>query len=261
MKLTIVSDMHVDIRGQSYVEWEDGDVLVVAGDTSNSAKRTATFLNEKLNFYKYVIYVDGNHEHYSNNFYAQTNKTDTIENNLKYLDSLTEPNVIRLSAGQHFDYEDYRFVGCCGWYTFDYYSDDLNKSLDLWQMYSNDWRQIYQKGSLKQMLPHGLAKYQSETLLQDIKAASDKKVIVVTHTVPHTKMLDYRPQDQFWEEMSAFYYNSHNKEILENENIMMWVNGHTHLTKYMEINGTTCVCNPRGYPGENPSWEPLDIDL
>lgn len=263
MKLTIVSDLHIDINNQSAImDWSARDVLIVAGDTSNSANKTANFLNEMLNFYKYVVYVDGNHEHYSNNFYSQTHKTDTIENNLKYLDSLTEPGVIRLSSDKYFDYGDYRFIGCCGWYTFDYYSNDLNKSLELWQMYSNDWHQIYKKGSLKQMLPHGLAKNQSEKILEQIKSTpSDKKIIVVTHTVPHKKMLDYRPQDSFWEETSSFYYNSHNQKILEDENVMMWINGHTHLNKSMEINGTVCICNPRGYPSENPSWKPLNIDL
>ena len=51
------------------------------------------------------------------------------------------------------------------------------------------------------------------------------------------------------------------KEIVENEEIMMWINGHTHLNKYTEINGTTCMCNPRGYPDENYGWKPLVIDL
>ena len=50
-------------------------------------------------------------------------------------------------------------------------------------------------------------------------------------------------------------------KISQNENIMMWVNGHTHLSKYMDINGTACICNPRGYPNENPRWKPLVIDL
>ena len=262
MKLTIVSDMHIDIDGQLDLDLGSGDVLVVAGDTSNSAQKTARFLNEQAKEFKFVVHVDGNHEHYSNDFYSETIKMDTVANNLIYLDSMTESNVIRLHDKQYFDYEDYRFIGCCGWYTFDYYSDNLTRSTDLWQMYSNDWRMIYKRGSFKQDLPHELAKKQSEMLLQQIKdTPSDKKIIVVTHTVPHTKMLDYRPSDQFWEEMSAFYYNSHNKEIVENEEIMMWINGHTHLNKYTEINGTTCMCNPRGYPGENYGWKPLVIDL
>lgn len=262
MKIVIVSDLHVDISGQKIIEWPDGDVIVVAGDTSNSAERTASTLNDLLNFYEYVIYVDGNHEHYNNNFFSETIKRDTIENNLKYLDSLTESNVIRLTGSNYFDYKDYRFIGNCGWYTFDYYSDDLNKSLNLWRIYSNDWKYIYLRGNRNQMLPHGFAKDHSDLLLNQIKQTSDdKKIIVVTHTVPHTKMLDYKPDDQLWEEMSSFYYNSHNQKILENENIMMWVNGHTHLSKYMDINGTACICNPRGYPNENPRWKPLVIDL
>ena len=263
MKLTIVSDLHVDVcvtQQSKFIPFKGGDVIVVAGDTANCAKEAANTLNYLATLYSHVVFVDGNHEHYSNSYHDK--KKDTIENNNAYLDSMISSNVTRLNSKQYFDYEGFRFIGNCGWYTFDYYSPVLDRSLDLWKTYSNDWNCIYTRGSNKQLLPHSLAKYQSQDMLKQIRETpEDKKVIVVTHTVPHKKLLHHNPHDKLWEEMSSFYYNSHNEKILTEEQIFMWINGHTHLGKDMVISNTRCISNPKGYPNENRSWTPMDLEL
>lgn len=37
--------------------------------------------------------------------------------------------------------------------------------------------------------------------------------------------------------------------------------GHTHFAGDKDINGVRCICNPKGYPGENPAWKPLKVTV
>ena len=81
MKFDLISDFHVEMNvGYNTTRfWKKGeplhyawhkdkknDILVVAGDSSNSHDFTRDVIVEAAKHYEHVLFVDGNHEHYSN---------------------------------------------------------------------------------------------------------------------------------------------------------------------------------------------------
>lgn len=262
MKIGFVSDLHVDHNGNlGITEDIEADILVVAGDVSNSASKTAHALNQLSDMFDKVLFVDGNHEHYKNNFYDS--KIDTIENNNNYLKSLLNDNIIKLDENTIYETESLRFIGVNGWYSFDYFDYLPGENIDFWKNYMNDYLCIYKRGSVHQPLPYKLAENHSNYIRSMINSTDDlKKNIVVTHTLPHHDLLIKKPWDHIWERAGGFYLNKYNESVLEDlgHKISLWHNGHTHKTQDLMIHDVRCICNPRGYPGENIRWTPLVIE-
>ena len=197
MKTVIVSDLHVDITGQIELEYMEGNLLIVAGDTSNSSKASARTINELSKGFDQVVCVDGNHEHYSNQHHNE--KIRTIENNLDYFESMLYPNVTLLRKDKIVGAGEYNIIGCNGWYSMDYLGFTGGENIHFWRQYMNDVR-IWDKGDTRQPLPHKLAKTHSDSIRERIDSLlPHEKVIVVTHTVPHDKGLVHKPWYRDWE--------------------------------------------------------------
>jgi Icc-related predicted phosphoesterase len=81
------------------------------------------------------------------------------------------------------------------------------------------------------------------------KYIEDKKPdIVITHHAPSFRSIVPKFQRDF---PSNFYYYSELDYFIEqNQNIKLWIHGHTHgFADYM-IGNTRVICNPLGYPHE-----------
>src|SRR5690349_2043526 len=142
MKIDICSDMHIDhwwhttkvlaLDGPKtvwhdgsalYVDWAwyrenvgGGDVLIIAGDLSNSIEVATKSLLHASEVYRYVVYVDGNHEHYNKMPYSR-NMVDIA------LACAMLPNVVFLSSDSPvFTVEHVAFVGANGWYDWQCYA-------------------------------------------------------------------------------------------------------------------------------------------
>jgi predicted phosphodiesterase len=254
MKLTIVSDLHVDINKEP-LPFMEGEVLIVAGDTSNSAKRSAKQINELAQNFNMTLCVDGNHEHYNNTFHNK--KIDTIANNVEYMRSMLDSSVMLLDGKNKYEIDGYTIIGTNSWYSMDLGGYDPEDLIQFWKDYMNDYRYIYVHGSMNQEYPYCLAEKEAEK----IDALITKNTIIVTHTVSHPSMLDDRPWDPDWQKASAFYLNSYMSRFAGDENVVAMINGHTHTTKYKIIGNTEMICNPRGYPNENVNWSPLELDF
>ena len=78
LSIDIVSDLHIDqwdntieskhphgIRAYKPYDFNDShsDILVIAGDVSDDLDITLNFIDKISSKYKYVLFVDGNHEH------------------------------------------------------------------------------------------------------------------------------------------------------------------------------------------------------
>ena len=57
------------------------------------------------------------------------------------------------------------------------------------------------------------------------------------------------------------YFSAGCDELIAKSEAAMWVFGHTHDFIDEELHGVKCVCNPLGYPRENPLYEDLIIDV
>ena len=94
-----------------------------------------------------------------------------------------------------------------------------------------------------------------ESLYTNISESPDREFVVVKHTAPCVETLDPRYEGQYSNE---WYWNPRMMEIIETfgDRILIWNHGHTHTENEAVIHGVQVVCNPRGYPGENPGWKP-----
>lgn len=260
MKIAISSDLHVD-HNQPPIIWPDADVLVIAGDTANTIGDVLKLARKVSKRFQHVVMVDGNHEGYSN-----APQGRTVEQTIEAIRSQLPENVHIL--GHHeprIDIDGVHFVGCNGWYSFDAMGDPIENRYN-WRHVMNDNKWIgFDK--IEQMMPWDRAVADARLMKDTLDAihaeGKDQPIVCVTHTAPHRDMITWK-QDLNWDTANSFYMNSHMQKVLESEagqRVTYWVHGHTHMRREKLLGRVYCVCNPRGYPRENPTWEPVVLPI
>lgn len=236
MKFSLISDMHVDFPQDKTPYDKLEKKVVVAGDTSNGLLGLK-FLNKLRNKGFQVFSCDGNHEHYSN-----------VSQGRDYIDTLERFR------------EDFPMTGFLdlgvpiilvnGWY-------QVRREQD-WYYYMNDSRSSGLSADRVNQIALTQAK-QVKQFLQRCKNSGDKAV-VVTHTAPCTETLDPRFEGA---DSNEWYWSPYMRDVISDhgDSIHVWCHGHTHARNEAVVDGVRVVCNPRGYPGENPGWEPLTIEV
>lgn len=237
MKFSLISDMHVDFPQEKtpYDKLEKN--VVVAGDTGNGLVGMK-FLNKMRRKGHDVYAVDGNHEHYSNVSQGRTVE-ETIESFRK-----ENPNL--------YEFDGIPVIGCNGWY--------FVSQGESWFGYMNDGPNIvggYPDRAAS--IINGKANEDYEFLKTRLAEVRDK-CVVVTHTAPCTETLNPDFEGSF---SNQWYYNPLMYRLLERykDKILVWCHGHTHAKNEAVVNDVRVVCNPRGYPRENPDWEPMTIEV
>lgn len=281
-RVVIVSDLHNDFYPRDTTTWipflngYENDVLIIAGDTANSKKGIIHFFDYwKLHkSFRYVIMVDGNHEHYNNR-----NKKLLIRENIKNIQDALPSNVILLGEDNpsfvvSYEHDEIEFIGANGWYNFDVDNNNdklRDYNMRRWPEFMNDYKNIgiaHAHYWGVQPSIYQLAKLHAELIDKTISKVEDSRTIfVVTHTAPHRDMATWKSYDQRWNDANAFYVNAFMTDVMKKYNtlngnrISYWVNGHSHDRKEKLIEGITCISNPRGYPNENPTWQPLVLEI
>jgi predicted phosphodiesterase len=257
MKYDVGSDIHVDINSSQPLAFEDlkqdgSDVLVLAGDISNDARYTAYIIEEAAKVYDDVVFVDGNHEHYSSYDLGMT-----VEDGMKFLSDLSDenPNIHFLDGKRTFQKEGVLFVGANGWYDFKLapkqYTRD--KIIHCWNTEMNDSKYIQFN-----MQPDDLARLQADLIRQQVgraqNDASVEKIVVITHTLSNPKGIKYTGNPT-WDMLNGAYGNSCMHDVFQedtNGKILHAICGHTHyMYDFEDYHGIRWVINPRGYHGSD----------
>lgn len=237
MKFTLISDMHVDFPQEKTPYDKFTHNVVVAGDTSNGL-HGLKFLQKLRRKGFEVFAIDGNHEHYRN-----VNKGRSIDDTV---DRFRQENP---NTG---DLDGIPIIGCNGWYPV--------RDGKSWYSYMNDGPNIigeHAEYAAGVMNSHSERDYFFlKTQLENIK----DKCVVVTHTAPCLETLNPDYEGHFSNE---WYHNPLMYMLLEKyrDKILVWCHGHTHASCDKMVEGVRVVCNPRGYPRENPDWKPLTIEI
>jgi hypothetical protein len=91
-------------------------------------------------------------------------------------------------------------------------------------------------------------------------SADNRKTVVVGHHAPSWKSIHPKYANQ---QMTNSAYASNLEDVmLDNPHVALWTHGHVHHCWDYMIGDTRVICNPHGYPNENPDFDPnLLIDL
>lgn len=234
MKFSLISDMHLDFPQPKTPYDLLEEHVVVAGDTTNGLEGLK-FLQKLKNKGHTVYAVDGNHEHYRNRSQdrtAEQTRQRFIEDHPRYHEG------------------DRPVVLANGWY---HVGDER-----LWCNYMNDSAQGFLTASHVNRLAYDDAAF----ILYHLSRWKDRgqRGVVVTHTAPTVETLNPRYSGHYSNE---WYWNPLMEKLLVefSDQIAVWCHGHVHAPADKVVHGVRVVCNPRGYPGENPNWEPLTIEI
>lgn len=260
MRFRLLSDLHLEFH-EDYREFvvpkipnEKDAVLLLAGDIHTGID-AQPFIEEMCARHRAVYYVLGNHEFYNH-------VVNRVREDWLALAVHTMPeNFVLVDDTTHW-IDNYRIIGGTLWTNF-------NKG-EYWAMVHakngmHDYDVIeYIEGDRKRrLLPHDTVKLHAKTLdhiQRELATPWDGKTIVMTHHLPHPlcvpeKFKAHPLNDAYMSNLDDFIYDN---------DIDLWVHGHTHDNVDMIMHGTQIVCNPRGYHGKviNPGFNPsLTIDL
>lgn len=241
--IMIAQDLHDHPRGdwlqsQEYL-WKNGQMR------PEKADRFRNFLQRCNDNFPHVIYVAGNHEFYHGKWIGSLQ--DLRDECNQY------PNIHFLEKDVKV-IDDVAFLGCTLW-------TDMNKgdpmTMHMVSNALNDHRLIRHDGNgyTRIRAAHTLERHRDHLAWLKENVTKYEKVVVVGHMGPTHKSIhpnyanDYHINGGYTSDLSEF--------ILDNPNIKLWTQGHTHHAFQYMVGSTLVACNPRGYEGYEPDsgWD------
>jgi len=281
LRAQVFSDPHLNHTGGDAPELHaaDCDLVLFAGDLSDGAHRSMRWLADRFAGVPTYM-VAGNHDFYrdgSANGY-------TIEEQTERLREMADGLGIRFLEREAAQQGDLRILGCTLWTDYEQRPDVMspkqakaiaqNGRLPDEGRYARrsrmtDYLSIHQidpDGRRRRFTPsRSIAMHQASRawLESQLAIPHDGPTCVMTHHAPTPKALMQPPQSLDW------CYASDLVSLMTGDGAPeLWVHGHIHSARDMEIGLTRVLANPRGYPTrtpgvfENADWNPgLVIDI
>ena len=292
MKIALASDIHLEFGPITLDNTEGANVLVLAGDicvakhfaeagptyTKVLAKEYRVFFDHVCREFPEVVYIMGNHEHYSGDVAHSYNI-------LKYHLDYGNLHILEKETWQH---QGHTFIGGTLWTNMNG-GDSL--TLNYTQGAMNDFREVLNSN---RMVVRNVPIYERNPLWTDdgknggqyskdatgamIRIGYKSKEEPARWTpedsvVDHDKMLDYVDHvtrdpgsyivvghhapsklsvaERFMHDnlMNGAFYSALDDFIAYRPQIRYWLHGHMHNNSNYWIGETRVVCNPRGYIG------------
>jgi predicted phosphodiesterase len=282
MKIALASDVHLEFGHLEIENKDNADVLVLSGDICVASKfgpKEDRFFQDASKKFKNVVYLMGNHEHYSGDF-AESEKT--LRAVLARYDNIhfLEKNCVKIG--------DVTFIGGTLWTNMNNRDDmtmfHVSRRMNDFQCVRNSNRMVTRTVPLYELNPNytedgknggkyaikeggglieiGSKKKQEPSHFSPQDAADDfdkmygyiqsviegrfdDKFVVCTHHAP-SKGSEH-PRYQHDTLMNGAYNSVLDEYILDHPQIKLWTHGHTHEDFDYMIGTTRVVCNPRGY--------------
>lgn len=224
MNIQVNSDIHLEFHALPKFQFKE-DVLILAGDITREPHQYTKFI-EQINTDKPILIVLGNHE-----YYMYSIEWKQIYSHYKSLFSRF-PNV-HLLENESITIDDKTFHGTT-----------------LWTNYRNG-EDIY-------ACVHGMNDFKFIPIHQTIEKHQtsirylEKNVkpgdIVITHHAPSFKSTN----EKYIHSTINGGFASDLDELVLKLKPSFWIHGHMHDGIEYKIGETQVICNPRGYPNENP---------
>jgi Icc-related predicted phosphoesterase len=244
MKIQIISDIHLEHRDDKHILSyiiPSADILVIAGDLCNIRKVSIDIIHDSLKIlslcYERIYYVPGNHEYFNRllmpDIKLELQKICSSFDNVIFLDNNID------------EYNGYVFIGSILW------------SLPLEDEYTEILNRCNNK---KQMTIRKGVKISIESMIHDFKSnlswieheisKCDKKVVLITHYLPSYSAISEKYKESSYNSMFAT-----DLEYLFESPLVLWIAGHTHFKKHVNINGIPLIVNPLGYTDEFSGYD------
>jgi Icc-related predicted phosphoesterase len=295
MKIALASDVHLEFGPITLDNTEGADVLVLAGDicvanhfvdgrptyARQLTKEYHEFFDHVCQEFEHVVYIMGNHEHYSGDVAKTYN---ILREHLDYSN-------IHILEKETWTHQGHTFV--CGTLWTDMNQED-GTAMSYAQSAMNDFREVlnsnrmvvrqvpvYERNPLWTEDGQNGGQYSKDDTGAMIRVGYKSKEEPARWTpedsvVDHRKMLDYInhvtcepgsyivvghhcPSELSVAEMykgnllNAAFRSSLDGFIEARPQIKLWLHGHTHYNFNYWIGETRVVCNPRGYIGHETS--------
>lgn len=270
MKIDVCSDLHVPINGN--IDWgrvknKDSEILIVAGDISDSIFKSASVLNQAADHYKQVFAVLGNHDFYDfaspeNGLEVVRSLTASSHRLVTVLGGVRVSASVRLDSGKHL-----AIIGDTGWYDWRSHIDlgiSEEKAKNTWNEYMNDARFIDFEGTSPQKIAYQQARNIKREISDIDGMPSYESTIVVTHMIPRQDLSYQHPTNMIWNALTPSYVNtglSDLSDVNTNGKVKYHIYGHTHMRGMKDINGITYLNNALGMRDESNGWFMVQIEV
>ncbi len=249
MKVAIFSDIHLEFKAPFAPRLGSGvDVVVLAGDIAAGCDGIE-WAKRALAHYA-VVYVAGNHEFYNGHWdrTIERMRASAKGSNVHFL----EDDAVTIA--------DTRFVGCTLWTDFQLFGD-ANAPLSMLaaRKVMPDFRIIATGDEGQPLSPEQtVARFERsrDFLKRELLPSAARRTVVVTHHLPHGRSVAKRFED---DPVSAAFASDLGG-VVDEAQPDLWIHGHTHDSFAYAIGKTQVVCNPRGYPQKNGTFENLAFD-
>ena len=284
MKISLVSDVHLEFGDLDFDNDQGAEVLILSGDICVAkdiaqrdpygvmgpeyrSNRFHEFFQRCHDRFPHVIYIVGNHEYYHGDFGTSLAH---IKDVLSYLPRLHVLEKESITIG------DVTFL--CGTLWTDMNREDPDTLYRI-RSYMNDFRIIkdtrypvhYKDSEGKSHTRDG--RFSPETSVDEhramlkfvkesIAANPTGKYVVVGHHSP--SRLSTHPQYADQTMVNGAYSSDLDAFIMDRPQIKLWTHGHTHHEFDYMIGSCRVMCNPRGYDGyeqQAEQWQLKTVDI
>ncbi|MED5530706.1 MAG: metallophosphoesterase [Pseudomonadota bacterium] len=250
------SDLHLSVGNpersrQALLFPKSADVIVLAGDIGEITKSARVALGLADEYQNtHIIWVAGNHEFYRSNIDEQIRT---------FREMCSDHKRVHFLENESVDVLGLRFIGCTLWTDFSILgSSEVSMAVAAAEI--NDFICIEsQNGS--PFTPQDCAARYSESykyLEEQLARSIPEQTVVVTHFPPGlvTRNTNYRI------DAVTAYFQANIAHLIERYEPALWIYGHNHYSRDIQIGNTRIVSNQLGYQSEEgkiPTYDPKKL--
>jgi Icc-related predicted phosphoesterase len=258
VRIWIFSDLHRDLAGAPWTPGHipEADVAVVAGDVGQGLADTILWLGQAIRPIMPVVVVPGNHEFYGSAVDEERalGRRAAERHGVTLLDDDTvEIGGVAFSGGTL--WTDYGIDG----------AGNRRRAMAAAQAGLNDHRCIattrnpgwrtFRPGDAAALHAASRAFLERALLEVDPPGTRARPHVVVTHHAPARASLD----PGFAGSVLNPAFASDLGSLIAAGRPDLWLHGHVHARRDHRIGPTRILCNPLGYDGENPAFDPACV--
>jgi len=264
------------------------DIFIIAGDISELPSRIIYFLDmfQKITGIKNIIFVPGNHEHYSiskvkeltgNPFIYGTKEevdlditTMTVDKDLseyflqfdnepiekvnqlvRYINN-NIPNVIALNDGKTFEINGIKIAGTSAWYDCKFFHRKMERIYGPMnfnsKIFQDKLKNIYKKDLDSEMVNLDPYHYWITYYKEIVENIENNLDIIITHINPMIERIGLN--NEFLHSDTNAFFTFDGLNYIYEKQPKYWIHGHSHDFKEWEIGKTKIIRSSLGNPDE-----------